>query len=379
MGAVLTAVVRAPLTAVLLLFEVTGDYRLILAMMACVATSYLGSAWLHPESIYTERLARKGIRLRFGRDVNLLELVTVQECMTPDFTTVPATMALHRLRHLFDSTRHHGFPVLDAEGLLYGIVTLTDLRVVTIAGSPAHTPVSQIATRDLIVVYPDQTLNEALEKFALADVGRIPVVSRDNPRKLLGMLRRTDIVKGYQRGVMQRAEGEQRQQQTQSIRFADQTEAQITTVSLSRQCASDGRTVRDIHLPEGVIITSIRRNEESIIPHGATVLYGGDELTILARPDQVPEVEDMLLDGICDLQEPRYHELVLPDHAPAVGQCVASLPLPQDALIVTLRRDGHTHAVHGHTRLEAGDELIILVPPADFSAAVACLTGGNKK
>jgi Trk K+ transport system NAD-binding subunit len=78
------------------------------------------------------------------------------------------------------------------------------------------------------------------------------------------------------------------------------------------------------------------------------------------------------------LQEPRYHELVLPDHAPAVGQCVASLPLPQDALIVTLRRDGHTHAVHGHTRLEAGDELIILVPPADFPAAVDCLTGENK-
>ncbi len=370
MGAVLTAVVRAPITAVLLLFEVTGDYRIILAIMASVATSYLFASWMHAESIYTERLMRKGIQLRSGRDVNLLELVTVGEIMTPDFQTVPSSMPLYRLRALFDSTRHHGFPVLDDTGHLCGIVTLTDLHLVTLASYPPDIPVGQIATRDLVVVYPDQSLNAALRKFALADVGRIPVVERDKPHVLLGVLRRTDIVKGYQRGAMQRAELMQHHQQ---MRLAHQTGTHLTEVTIPRGGANEGRAVRDLGLPPNTIITSIKREDEAIIPHGDTIVRGGDELSLLVTANQAEAVRTVLLEGTADPAAPRYHELSIPPAACAIGRTVAQAGLPPEVLIVTLRRNGHMHAVHGKTILQEGDELIILATPEDFQATVQCL------
>jgi CIC family chloride channel protein len=372
MGAMLNAVVRAPITAVLLLFEVTGDYEIILAIMACVVTSQMLAHVLHAESIYTERLARKGIQLRFGRDVNILELVTVGEAMTPDFTTLPNTMTINRLRALFDSTRHHGFPVLDEQGNLFGIVTVADLRKVTRQKLPPTTPIASIATRDLVVVYPDQTLNAALRQFALADVGRMPVVERGDPHKLLGMLRRTDIVKAYQRGTMRREEMELRYQQ---MRLGSQSGTHIVNITIPPGSASDGQMVRDLGLPNEVIITSIQRGNQAIIPRGSTVIQGDDRMTLLAMPDQVAELEAHLLHGSVDQHSPRYIECVLPPQAPAVGQAVADLSLPREVLIVTLCRNGQVRAVNGKTRLRAGDELIILAPPEHMRPAMHCLTG----
>jgi chloride channel protein, CIC family len=372
MGAMLNAVVRAPITAVLLLFEVTGDYHIILAIMASVVTSHLLAHRLHPESIYTERLARKGIHLRFGRDMNILELVTVGEAMTPNFDTIRHTATLSHLIGAFSHTHHHGFPVVDDEGHLFGIVTLTDLQRATDEGVPLTTPVEQIATRDLIVVYPEQSLNVALNQFAQADVGRLPVVDRRNPCRLLGVVRRSDIIKAYRRAALQRSELEHRHQQ---MHLGGQCDTHVIEMNVLPGSASDGRAVRDLHLPEHVIITAIRRNGETIIPRGSTILHGEDHLTLLAIPEQVPQIEESLLHGTGDDTEPRYHEIVLTRGAPAVGKKVAELSLPPDVLIVTLRQDGHTQAVHGNTVLTTGDELTILSPPSDLEEAIYCLSG----
>jgi len=140
--------------------------------------------------------------------------------------------------------------------------------------------------------------------------------------------------------------------------------------------ASDGRAIRDLHLPPQTIITAIRRNEETIIPRGDTILRGGDHITVLAMPDQVPEVEEHLLHGSGgDDNEPRYQEVVLTPGSPAVGKLVSDLNLPPEVLIVTLRQDGHTQAVHGNTLLTTGDELTILAPPSDLEEAIFCLSG----
>lgn len=370
MGAVLTAVVRAPITAVLLLFEVTNNYAVILAIMACVVASYLCANWLYGESIYTARLLQRGIQLRFGRDVNILELVTVGEAMTADFTSVPDTMSLRQLRRLFNQTHHHGFPVLDSDGKLFGVVTITDLRRVLDAALPQNTPVAQFATRDLIVAYPDQSLNAAMRQFALADVGRLPVVDRADPQRLLGLVRRADVLKAYRRATVQRTTLERRHQQ---MRLSSRSGAQVVEITLPPNGGSTGRLVRDLGLPDHVIITSILRKGQSIIPRGDTILHRGDLLTVLAMPDQVSEVEALLLHGPKDETGLRYHELVLPQSSPVVGKRVAELGLPPDVLIVMLHRHSQTYPVSGHTRLEADDKLVILSSPDDFQATLGCL------
>lgn len=375
MGATLTAVVRAPITAVLLLFEITGDYYIILAIMASVVSSHLLAQHLHTESVYTERLARKGIQLRFGRDVNILELVTVGEAMTPNFTTVPYDMPLSQLVLEFGRTRHHGFPVIEKDGRLFGMVTLTDLHRASQQDLPSKTPVHQITTRDLVVVYPEQSLTTALQQFAIADVGRIPVVDRNDPTRLLGVVRRSDIVKAYRRGAMQRSELENRRQQ---MSLGSQSGAQIVEVNVLPDGPLVGRQIRDINLPGQTIITSVLREGLAIIPRGDTVLHSGDHITILAMPEQVEQVHDMLIHGRDDSEpdtEPRYHQIVLKGKAPSVGKTVADLELPPDVLIVTLRRDEQVQAVHGDTTLEKGDEITILSSPDDLPAALRCLEG----
>ncbi len=460
MGAMLTSVVHAPITAVLLLFEVTGDYHIILGIMASVVMSEMFAHRLHTESIYTERLARRGIQLNMGRDVNILELVTVEEAMTPDFTTIPHSMKLEQVQALFDHTGHHGFPVLDEEGLLCGMVTLTDIRRAIEQDMPPYTKVGQIATRDLVVAYPEQRLATVLHQFAMSDVGRLPVVDPVDTHVLLGVVRRSDIVKAYRRGAMQRAELEHRRQH---MRMSSKSSAEMVEINVLPGGACDGRMVREVRMPGGAIMTAIRRNDLTIIPRGDTVLRGGDQLTVLAMPEHIERVERQLLQSNDEQQEepePRYHELVLttkspfvghmvrdvhlpaqvhitsilredstivprgdtvlhggdiltilavPDlipqitkhlqrgtsdddehdpryydlvlhaGAPGIGQQVANLELPADVLIVTLRRAGHVQAVHGDTILQEGDELTLLAGTDDVEPALHCLVGAHEE
>lgn len=370
MGALLTAVVRAPITAVLLLFEVTGDYRIILMIMASVVVSELFAHRLHPESIYTERLVRAGMNLRFGRDLNILELVTVGEAMTPDFTTVPGSMTIADLDALFDRTRHHGFPVLDGDGRLEGIVTLSDLERAVEQELALSTTAGEIATRALHVVHPDQSLNEALRIFGQVDVGRLPVVDRDDPRRLRGVLRRSDIVKAYSRGTMRRGELEQRLAQ---MRASSQSGAHLVEILVSQGSAVEGRAIRELDLPSPAVVSTIHRDGHVLLAHRDTRIRAGDRVMVMSSPENVATIKAHFSAATADATALHYRELVLPASTPAAGRAVAELELPREALIIALRRAGHIQTVHGSTRLAGGDELTILASDTDLAAIRACL------
>nr|WP_245860392.1 chloride channel protein [Methanosarcina spelaei] len=128
MGAVFAGTTRAPLTAILILFELTRDYNLILPLMfACVLSNVMSSA-LYPESIFTEGLRRKGIKIRKGREVDIMTSIPVKAAMVTNVQTVSENKSVETLEALMKVSRHVGFPVVDSKGKLSGIVTLSDLR-----------------------------------------------------------------------------------------------------------------------------------------------------------------------------------------------------------------------------------------------------------
>jgi len=131
----------------------------------------------------------------------MMKAIKVGEVMTSDFPTVSSTMSLEGLRQRLRDTGHHGFPVLDEGGCLFGCATVADLERSVRSGCPDLT-VGDIATRDLFVAYPDQNLYDVLHG-ANKDYGRIPVVERDNQTRLIGVLRRHDMMKAYRRIVAQ--------------------------------------------------------------------------------------------------------------------------------------------------------------------------------
>lgn len=290
MGAVLASAVRAPMVALLLPFEMTNDYRIILPLMLAVATSVVVARWLERESVYTIKLRAQGIDPAAQRDVNIMRAITVGEAMAREYPTVTPTTSLEALGELFHTTGHHGFPVLDENGDLLGIVTLQDYDRVTAAGQTEGT-VEDIYVRDPITTFPDETLEEAVRRLGARDIGRAPVVDRQNPRRLLGVLSASDISRAYGRMLAQQTELRRRMARA---RAGLSGEAEFVEVEIRANAPAAGKRVRDVMLPNDCVLVSITRHGRTLIPRGNTVLRPGDVATAFVAPSCRPVLEQAL-------------------------------------------------------------------------------------
>ncbi len=279
MAAVFAGSAHAPMTAIVILFEMTGDYRIILPLMLATVIGTLVAQRLHRESIYTLKLVRRGIRLERGRDVDVMQSVRVGEVMTRDVETVSADMSAEELAGLFAQTHHHGFPVLDERGELFGIVTIQDLNRALARPDFARLRVRDIATHPPVVAYPDETMWDALRRMAPRDLSRLPVVTRENPKKLVGLLRRRDILKAYNVAMMRRLEFQQRLEQVHPRHLG----AEFVELEVTPDMWAAGKRVRELCLPDECILVSIRRDGQLIIPHGDTLLQPGDRVVALVQ------------------------------------------------------------------------------------------------
>jgi CIC family chloride channel protein len=203
MGAFFAVLVRGPITAIIILFEITRDYALILPLMMAVVISTIVARRFTSESIYTLRLLRRGIDVHQLGETGPMRQVTVAKAMTTNFPTVLPTMLVSELLTKLRNTGHHGFPVVDRDGNFYGCVSLSDVEtIMTMSkGYPKSVTVGDITTKSVIVAYPDEYIHDVLVKFGTQDVGRIPVVDRSNPKHLIGVLRRHDIIHAYAKAI----------------------------------------------------------------------------------------------------------------------------------------------------------------------------------
>jgi CIC family chloride channel protein len=296
MAAVFAGAARAPLTAIIIVFEMTEDYRLILPLMAAVIVSLIVAERIQPESIYTLKLVKRGIHLSGGVDVDVMESVRVDEVMVQKPITVPVDLPVTLLAGEFIRTGRHGFPVVYEDGSLFGVVSLEDYRRVTTDGQhePDQLTVGDIATRDMVTVFPDEYVGVALRRMAPRDLSRLPVVSRDNPRSLVGVVRRNDIVRAYDVGVLRREEARHR---AEAFRAVNNSQAEFVEVTIPPGSAVVGLTVAEINLPRAAVLVSIRRGHELVIPHGDTRLQAGDVVTALCELEWVSKVRESLTSG----------------------------------------------------------------------------------
>jgi len=196
MGAVFAAAARAPITAVMILVELTRDYTIILPLMLTVVIGMVVSQALSRESIYTLKVRRSGVAPPVEGSEDIMKNVLVRDVMTQDYPTVHMSETITAVAEKFESLGHRGFPVLDDNGELYGIITAND-----VAGAIGHGKrracARDVATRNVVTAFPDQSVHEALVPLGAGEVGRIPVVSRENRKRLVGLLRRHDIIRAY--------------------------------------------------------------------------------------------------------------------------------------------------------------------------------------
>ncbi len=206
MGAFFAAFIRAPITSVLIIFEMTNTYTIILPLMLANITAYTIAQRLMAEPIYDALLAQSGVRLPSPADDRLARL-TVARAMTRSVETLPADFQVHDALAVLPLLIHHGFPVVEGTDRLVGIVTAGDIRRAAARGEAGKTLREVGAKTALITAYPDETLDAIVGRLADYDVLRLPVVRRDDPRRLIGIVTMRDVLTAYARARAAETDG----------------------------------------------------------------------------------------------------------------------------------------------------------------------------
>jgi len=293
MAAMFAVVGRAPLTSILIVFEVTGarDYGLILPLMLVATLATFLAERVHKESVYTQTLKRKGIRIRRTGSIDILDTVEVGTVMdtAPMITHPDDTLSEtdSRLR----ANRSHGVPVIEDEHLV-GIVTTTDISRAD--GPPSETTVRDVMTPRPVTVTPTTPVSRALERMAALGVGRLPVVDDENPQRLVGLFRREEAVKAYHEALTSTTDEE-----LQRMRLVQRTDpgAGFYDFRIPLGSIADGRHVREVAWPEGSTLVSVRRNRDVLIPSGSTLLLPGDVITAFGTESSKKRMIDRLNAG----------------------------------------------------------------------------------
>jgi len=195
MGAVFAGVVRAPITSILIIFEMTGSYGLILPLMIANMTSYVIAKRYRPTPIYEALLEQDDIYLPHasGRVSHFLEKIRVSDAMTTEVITLsPEMTAGDALEHIQD-LQLTTFPVVDEFDRCVGSVTEMRIRR-TVASSDEGALVAEVSDRP-ISVFPDHLLDRALYRMNDARVRQLAVVERDEPHRFVGIVTMADIIR----------------------------------------------------------------------------------------------------------------------------------------------------------------------------------------
>ncbi len=197
MAAIFGAASRATLALILFAFEITQNYQAILPLMVVGAIASAVARSLMPNSIMTEKLARRGLSIAQDYEVDVFHHLAVEQVMSRHPVTVDAgeTLAVvgERIRKNGHALLHQGIVVTEG-GMVTGLITRRDIGRLLAEGADPATPVGKVATCPAITAHADEPLLAAVGRMLDHDIGRIVVVARDDPRRLVGYLGRTALL-----------------------------------------------------------------------------------------------------------------------------------------------------------------------------------------
>jgi len=377
MAALVSGTTHTPVTSILIIFEMTGNYRLILPLMLAAVISSVISRLLSGDSVYTLKLSRRGIHLEGGQDIDVMQGVTVGEAMSSEMRAIPLDMSLEDLGNEFARSHKTAFSVVDESGDLLGVVSMQDLERAIAKGAIAGKRVADIATiEDLLVAYPHEPMWMALRRMGIRDVGRLPVVEREGSRRLVGVVRRSDIIRAYNHAMVKRA---RHQHKIETLRLGKLDGTEFVHIDIPSRSPVIGKRVSEIKLPEQCLIVSVQRDRKPYIAHGYTILQEGDQVTVFAEHSCVSRVRERLTGRMTIHRGPedrplRHREFTIPAGASCSGKRVRDLSLSENCILVSIRKGKGIIVPHGDTVLHAGDVVEVFGLEDDLEQAKVCLS-----
>jgi len=204
MAALVGGTTHAPMTAILIIFEMTSDYRIILPLMVAVVFSTLVARHIYEPSIYTIKLIKRGIFLKSGKDAMILRSMKIADIMETDYEVIPANMPLASIMNKIATSRGTDFAVINRAGKFIGMLSLLDLLGAAGGHALDNLVIAQdIVATNLVTISPDDDLEMAHKRFALKGYRMLPVVNRSDPNILHGVLRRETMMKFYNRKLVE--------------------------------------------------------------------------------------------------------------------------------------------------------------------------------
>jgi CIC family chloride channel protein len=292
MGAVFAGTTRAPITAMLIIFEMSANYRIILPLMFACTISLVISALLSRESIYTLKLVRRGVNIYGGKELNVLRGLKVSQVMLPVIEQVaPSASLTEVVTRMMGSSHSHLF-VVSNENRILGHISLENLRPIL---SDYDTLGEVVIASDLMdssvpVVNPDESLDMVMQLFGKFNLSEIPVVDKG---ELVGTILGSDVIKAYNREALKLdmasglATSLRLQQKTHSERLALVGEFLILEVTAPRIFVGKSLETLDLRERFGATILTIKRRsaeEEDgavyLLPKSSTRIVQGDTLVI---------------------------------------------------------------------------------------------------
>lgn len=209
MAGFLAGATHAPIQAIFIVFELTGDYHEAIPVVLVCVLSTMTAKRLLKDSIYTLKNKRRGERIETGRDMSLLERVQVADVMERDFPHVTRDTSFVKMLRILYKSKIDMVPVLDEKGEFYGVVGFQQVRTIIHDESrQGLIAMDDVTLQNPLTVTPGDSLADVFAEFGMLDANCLPVVSEEDPKKLVGIVTRSSIVSRYRKEVILEEEGE---------------------------------------------------------------------------------------------------------------------------------------------------------------------------
>jgi CIC family chloride channel protein len=290
MSAVVGAATHAPITAILIIFEMTSDYKIILPLMIATTISSFMTSRMQKGSIYTLKLKKRGINIQKGKELNILKSMRVKDVMRPSVELIPRGAPIAGIIEKFIQSEHSIFYVIDQEGRPAERITQTEISAITPEYENLRDFVvaEDIASPNSLVVTDGDHLDYVMKEFAKENIGEIPVISKENPGEILGTIWRIDVIAAYNKEILKRdLAGEMSHLMTASLQqnLVEVAEG-LYLLEIDPPASFVGKRIRDVNVRRkfGVDILLVRMRKK-----------GGKRLTKIPDADYVFKAEDSLL------------------------------------------------------------------------------------
>jgi chloride channel protein, CIC family len=304
MGGMVAGSTRAPITAIIIVFELTKDYNIILPLMITCIIATILSTKLSRESIYTLKLLMRNIAIKEGSDVNVMESIFVKNVFRSDVETLAASDNFNRIASRFIRGAHPILPVLDGAGGYVGVVSMDEVKEYLFEKDELETLViaNDLADANAPHTTPEENCQTAVDKMRRSDLDALPVLDARDRRKLLGVIRLADVQDAYQKEIERR---EISANLASKITMKDEeTHVQfIEGYSISEikpPKAFYGKSIAELQIRTvyGVDVLSIKRTDKKglsvkAIPNPGHVVEEGETLVVAGEIESINRLKTL--------------------------------------------------------------------------------------